>query len=124
MRYIVTPVEEPGWRADPSGLRAAALQRWPGATVEIAESVRLNERPADPNGLSWWLQPSGVSLAVEASLDRAAETAAWFREQVPAELELILCDESYDAVVTVRPGMKGDEIVRSLEVARRESGRT
>ena len=57
-----------------------------------------------------YLQRDGQSVVVYGDIPEAALVAAWFREQVPPEQELIFYDDGYTFDVPLRPGATAAEI--------------
>jgi len=56
----------------------------------------------------------GACQYLDGPLDLIARYAAWWRDHVPAEQELVLYNQANTRVIPLRPGMSADEIEAAL----------
>ncbi|MBE2314956.1 hypothetical protein DVA67_003155 [Solirubrobacter sp. CPCC 204708] len=119
--FLVSPSSDTPWSLDPEAFALRLKARWPEIEVrELEDSLNaLSFRvPVDgdypPLG---HLMSDGQAVTLEGGLAESAEVAAWMREIVEPEQELLFYDEGYSFDVPLRPGITRDEIVAAVLAA-------
>ncbi|WP_159074196.1 hypothetical protein [Streptomyces dioscori] len=123
MTYLVFANEESaGWRVEPSRLAELVLIDWPD--VEIQEAAPV-ENESGGRGLYWtcevegtevesWLDREGECLYIDGELGGVAAFAAWFRKNMPREIEFGFCDDSYSFHAVIEYGAASSDIMESI----------
>lgn len=108
MVYLVA-FDSKTWHVDPEVLRAALRQEWPAtvmqsATPHIESDVRDVhwQYAADGDVLDAYTHKDGACLYLDGGISLVAKFAVWYRKLVPADIDVIFCNDSYsfDCVVT------------------------
>ncbi|MFE2021371.1 hypothetical protein ACFW9O_25315 [Streptomyces sp. NPDC059499] len=104
---VLVDGEAGGWRVDREALTAAIRARW--SSVEV-DSTHLSESRSNcwrfetKSGLGEaYLHQDGTCLYLDGGHEDAAWLAVAFRRLVPADLDLIFCDEGYNLDVRLKP---------------------
>ena len=116
-KLFVSPSADTDWRIGAADFEARLRARWPEAhaqvmTLEGIEGELEFSVPPGDAPLAGVLQADGKAMSLDGELPDCAELAAWFREQVPPEQELILWDGGGSVVVPLEPGVAAEEIER------------
>ncbi|MET8763574.1 hypothetical protein [Lentzea sp. NPDC004782] len=109
MSYLVV-FDSKTWRVDADVLRASLREEWPAAemqppTPHIVSEVRDVHwfyRTEDAV-VEAYTAKDGTCLFLKGGLDLVVKFAIWYRKLVPADIDVIFCDDGYnfDGVVTL-----------------------
>lgn len=117
--FLVSPSRETPWRMEPGEFLERLRDRWPDAQVVVRDADSLAavsfEVPIEgeypPRGE---LMSDGQVVGLEGGLSESAEVAAWVRDIVPAEQELIFYDQGYHFHVPLTVGITREAIVAAV----------
>jgi len=113
--WAVSPTAEADRQIDPDDFARRLQERWPEAIVEPSDqsnrTIEFIVPVGDDSQVGGYLAERRKAAWFDGDVARAAEVAAWLREQVPADQELSFYDHGYEVVVPLRPGVTPDEIV-------------
>ncbi|MCP9490705.1 MAG: hypothetical protein MSC31_12620 [Solirubrobacteraceae bacterium MAG38_C4-C5] len=110
--WLVSPSSETDWRLDPDEFVEHLHERWPEASVERLDDADVAVGALDftvplGNGQGVWgtLHKDGQAVGLNGDVPACAEPAAWLREIVSTDQELIFWDQGYEVVVPLTPGI-------------------
>jgi hypothetical protein len=95
----------------------AALERdWPAAEIQQRQGVHESRDIVwtfveSGQELEGYSHRDGTCIYLDSTLELAARFAVWFRKVVPADVELIFCDDSYNFNGNIEPGMSVEDVV-------------
>ncbi|WP_045314994.1 hypothetical protein [Lentzea aerocolonigenes] len=99
--------ESDGRRVDREVLLAALRADWPHAVLQDASPW-----PSEVRDVHWtqarteaWANADGTCLYLAGEIGLVAEFAVWWRRLVPADVEVIFCDEGYNFDFPITPDM-------------------
>ena len=116
--YIISPKHNADWREDPEAFAAAVRERWPGADIELTpHSESTAVEAVLPDGFELMLLAGLDGVGTEGDVAGSAEVAVWWRGRVPAEIELFLYDDMYNADVPVEPGAHPEAVAEAYRAA-------
>jgi hypothetical protein len=118
--FLVSPSQETAWRIEPDEFVPRLRERWPDVTITTHEPGSLAavtfELPVEgtypPRGE---LMSDGQVVGLEGGLRESAEVAAWVREIVPAQQELIFYDQGYHFHVPLTDGITAEAIAAAAQ---------
>jgi len=128
--FMVSPPEASEWALAPSAFAALMSERWPEATITVevehedpfydVVGFALDVRGGELTG---WFGGVGQVLHIDAAaMERLAELALWFRDQVPPEQPLVLEGEGYDGGrIGLERGMTVEQVAAAYLGAGRDS---
>ena len=122
--FLVSPPRETSWRMAPDDFAARMQDRWPDADVRILSepdawaALRFEVQPGDSMPtVDGHLAHDGQVVGLDGDVPETAAIAAWLREIVPEEQELIYWDQGYEVDVPLTEGITPDDIVAAVEAA-------
>lgn len=108
MSYLVV-FDSKSWHVDADVLRASLREEWPAAemqppTPHVESDVRDVHWYYRAGGevLEAYTHKDGTCLYLDGGIDLVAKFVIWYRKLVPADIDVIFCDDGYsfDGVVT------------------------
>jgi hypothetical protein len=120
--FLVSPSRETEWTISPDEFVERLRARWPEAQVEMADPDSLAalaftigfEGSYDLDGR---LMSDGQVVGLDGGLEESAHVAAWVRDIVQPEQELVFWDQGYNFHVPLVSGITPQEIVEAVEAA-------
>jgi hypothetical protein len=118
--FLVSPSKETSWRLEPREFAERVHERWPEARVSILDepdawaAMRFAIPFDDGVELDAHLANDGQVVGFDGDLRESAAVAAWVRELVPADQELLFYDEGFAVDVPLTAGITRDEIVAAF----------
>ena len=114
--YLVSALEPGSWRIGIGELVKLLKREWPELVILVGEPDEHREVYFEGNTkygyVFGFLQPEGNTVVVEMVDDMRAivSIAIWFRSIVPADIPLLLFNESYTREFPVTPSTTEDEL--------------
>ena len=118
--YIISPKDGGDWQEDPEGFAAAVRERWRDADVKLTphlDGIVVDAWLPDDFELMLLASASARAVGTEGDVEGSAEVAVWWRRRVPAEIELFLYDDMYNADVPVEPGARPEALAEAYLAA-------
>lgn len=115
MDYLV--IVKTGWAFSAHDFKSELLRRWPTVRIEEVRSPRSNdvlefEVPKARRGLYGSLTRDGEAIIFSGELDDCAEFAQWCRSLIPADQEVLFCDEAMNTSLLLEPSTAPADIVQ------------
>ena len=122
MTYLAV-VQGDAWSLTRDDLVRELRERWPDATVQMADVSSM----ADPaRDVVWHIgagldrvdgssHVSGQSIYVDGQNDAVAPVVVWYRRLVPADQEVVFCDDVYSFDLQLAPDVTPTAILEYLE---------
>jgi hypothetical protein len=98
------------WHVDADVLRVSLREEWPAAEMQPPTPHIVSKvgdvhwfYRAEDAGVEAYTAKDGTCLYLKGSLDLVVKFAIWYRKLVPADIDVIFCDDGYnfDGVVAV-----------------------
>jgi hypothetical protein len=110
-----------GWRVGRDVLVENLAARWPTAHLAHDSEMGLT----DMRDVGWtytagdacvecWSASTGLGVSIEGDDGLASQFAAWYRDLVPGDITIVLCDDMYTFTVEIPAGWPADEIAQRL----------
>jgi len=120
--FLVSPSRETEWSVAPDEFVERLRARWPDAEVEWAEPESLAALAftigfEGGHDLDGRLMSDGQVVGLDGGLEESAHVAAWVRDIVGPEQELVFWDQGYGFHVPLVSGITSQEIVDAVEAA-------
>ena len=119
MSFLISPPTQPEWHADRGELIDLLRRDWPG--IEVGSPITSSpvkdvvwKIVGDSGTLDGWQDVQGECQYLDGPLDMIARYAAWWRQHVPADQDLILYGQSYTEVIPLMSGMREEDVSRAL----------
>jgi len=121
MAYLAV-VQGEDWTLSREDLARAVRERWPDSEIELG----AQGPDADPARDVVWVQGSGPErfeggahangqcLYVDGRNEAVAPVVAWYRSLVPADEEVVFCDDTYSFDAVLEPGITADAVLAIL----------
>jgi hypothetical protein len=120
----ISPSRDTPWHFGSGDFVGAVLRRWPGAEIRLMDAddehvaldftVPLGSGP--PVRCSLTADGRGVWVR-RSTILQGAIVAAFVRDLVPPEQELVFYDQAYSFDVALRPGMTPEEIEAAVDAS-------
>jgi hypothetical protein len=115
--FLITPPRATEWSVSRDDLVRLLTGRWPDAELGFEELVTRDvvwTRRTSDGELEGSQDVAGQVHYLDGPLPAVAEHAVWWRSRVPAEQELVLCDEGYNVVVALESGSRAEDLLEAL----------
>lgn len=122
MTYLAV-FESDTWRLEREALARALASDWPQAHVELASpgasgsdvrDVEWNYR-SEVGELEGYAHSDGRGIYLEGPIEVVADFVVWYRGLVPAEEQVIFCDDSYSFDGAVPPNAERGDVIAIAE---------
>jgi hypothetical protein len=122
MTYLAV-VQGEGWSLTRDDLVREIRERWPDATVQTADVLSETDPARDvvwhtgtgSERVDGSSHVSGQCIYVDGQNDAVAPVVAWYRQLVPADQEVIFCDDTYSFDLQLEPNVTPASISEYLE---------
>ena len=119
---LISPSRETPWHFEAGEFVRLLLERWPGADIRLMAAdnpfTTLDFElplPGAPHPVDGSLAADGQAVWVRGDIPQGATVAEWIRSVVPAEQELVFCDQGYNFDVALVAGVTAKQIVAAVE---------
>jgi hypothetical protein len=117
--------ESDTWRLERDDLVRALASDWPQAEVSVAHpdspgaEVRAVEWivRSEHGMLEGYAHSNGQCVYLEGPIELVADFAVWYRRLLPADLQVIFCDESYSFDGVIPPDAVRGDVLAIVESA-------
>jgi hypothetical protein len=115
--YLV--IIKTGWVLSAEEFKSQLIQRWPAVRLEEIRNLEDNdvlefEVPKMKRGLYGSLTRDGKAVIFSGELEDCAEFAQWCRSLIPADQEVLFCDEAMNTSLLLEPGTALEDIFQAV----------
>lgn len=108
------------WRLERDALARALARDWPQARVKLATPGSIGSDVRDVewvyrSELEGYAHADGQGIYLEGLIDIVADFVVWYRRIVPADEQVIFCDDSYSFDGVVPPNATQSDVIALTE---------